>query len=42
MAEKTALTGPDFTVGISIADRPENVPVVGHARGGAVSGEFAV
>lgn len=36
MAENTTLTGPDFTVGMSMADLPENVPVVGHAHGEAV------
>ena len=36
MAETTTLTGPDLAVGISIADLPENAPVVGHARGEAV------
>ena len=36
MAEKSKVTGPDFAVGISIADLPENTPVVGHARGEAV------
>jgi NADPH-dependent 2,4-dienoyl-CoA reductase/sulfur reductase-like enzyme/nitrite reductase/ring-hydroxylating ferredoxin subunit len=36
MAETTTLTGPDFAVGISIADLPENEPIVGHARGEAV------
>ena len=36
MAEATTLTGPDFAVGISIADLPENAPVLGHARGEAV------
>ena len=36
MAEATTLTGPDFAVGISIADLPENGPVLGHARGEAV------
>lgn len=36
MAETTTVTGPDFAVGISIADLPENAPVIGHARGKAV------
>jgi NADPH-dependent 2,4-dienoyl-CoA reductase/sulfur reductase-like enzyme/nitrite reductase/ring-hydroxylating ferredoxin subunit len=36
MAETTTLTGPDFAVGISMADLPENTPVVGHAHGKAV------
>jgi apoptosis-inducing factor 3 len=33
MAEKTELTGPDFEVGIAIADVPEATPVLGHAHG---------
>lgn len=36
MAEKTALTVPDLAVGISIADLPENAPVVGQARGASL------
>jgi NADPH-dependent 2,4-dienoyl-CoA reductase/sulfur reductase-like enzyme/nitrite reductase/ring-hydroxylating ferredoxin subunit len=36
MVEKTKLVGPDFAIGISIADLPENAPVVGHARDEAV------
>ena len=36
MSETTTLMGPDLAVGISIADLPENAPVVGHARGEAV------
>ena len=36
MAGKTTLTGPDFAAGVSLADLPENAPVLGHARGEAV------
>jgi NADH dehydrogenase FAD-containing subunit/nitrite reductase/ring-hydroxylating ferredoxin subunit len=33
MAEKSELTGPDFEVGIALADVPEGTPVLGHAHG---------
>jgi nitrite reductase/ring-hydroxylating ferredoxin subunit len=36
MAETRTLTGPDLAAGISIAELPENTPVVGHAHGESV------
>ncbi len=36
MAEKKELTGPDFAVGVAMADLRENTPVTGHAFGEAV------
>jgi apoptosis-inducing factor 3 len=36
MAHGTKLAGPDLAIGIAMSELPENIPVLGHARGKAV------
>ena len=36
MAHGTKLAGPDFAIGIAMSELPENIPILGHARGKAV------
>ncbi|HSC08227.1 MAG TPA: FAD-dependent oxidoreductase [Steroidobacteraceae bacterium] len=36
MAHATELAGPDFAIGIAMSELPDNMPVLGHARGKAL------